>query len=153
MIGEFNKENPYIIQISENIEPLKNQSMQASRIFTRNLIIGFLVSVLSGVLFFYPICIVAFIALWAINMIFVLGSIFKYTMQRSPLPEIYRILYGSQYEKIYVNNEKLLQLIEAISSFRGCINQMNVLSKNTTIAHSIVCGMVLVFRWLIYLIF
>ena len=42
----------------------------------------------------------------------------KLVIETNPLDEVIRIIYGNEYEKIYVNNEKLLKLIEGIAAFK-----------------------------------
>lgn len=149
MMGEFNKENPYIIQICENIEPLKVLAMDSARLFTRNLIIGFLVALCSSLLTVSWVHAIIFLVVWGAEVLLTSLS-FRYTMQRNPLPEIMRILYGNQYEKIYVNNEKLLQLIEAIAAFKSNLLLLNKINKWAFFQLPIIMIPIVILRWIVF---
>ena len=128
MIGELNRQNPYIIKLCETIEPARAESVSATNQFVRNVAIAFLTTFLISIFLFnwrFILCLFCIqIAISAHEFIML-----KYTISLSPLDEITSIIYGQQYEKIYVNNEKLLVLIEDIAIFRGhcksCIKYLN----------------------------
>lgn len=117
MIGEFNRENPYVIQIMETIGPMREKALECTKLLIRTLIYETLMSITctlmyTGVwpVFFLCICLMT---LKIISRIYQ----WKLVVGTNPLDEVTRIIYGNEYEKIYVNNEKLLKLIQAIAAF------------------------------------
>lgn len=117
MIGEFNRENPYVIQIMENIDPMKEKALECTKMLIRTLIYESLMS-FTCTLMFFGVWPVFFLCIcFAITKIISRIYQWRLIMTANPLDEIVRIIYGSEYEKIYVNNEKLLKLIQAIAAF------------------------------------
>lgn len=117
MIGEFNRENPYVIQIMENVDPMKEKALECTKLLIRTLIYETLMSFT---------CTLMFIGVWPVFFLcicFMITKIlsriyqWKLVVSTNPVDEITRIIYGNEYEKIYVNNEKLLKLIQAIAAF------------------------------------
>lgn len=121
MIGEFNRANPYIVQINETTEPLRLKGIRNMAKFMRSSIAGLLITI---ILSFFDIS-------WKSRIIMIVFLVFCIVMgylnmykvlKISPLPRIIRILYGTQYEKIYVNNEELLKLIQQMSAYSSSLD-------------------------------
>lgn len=149
MIGEANRQNPYVIQIIESMEPLKHLAIEKSVVFTRNLIYGFLVNTIFGVLTFSLWSIPFYLILFIVQMLS-MSLIYRFVMKHNPLAEITRIIYGNQYEKIYVNNEILLNIIEDVAFFKGMLrvlgNACNYITYCTIIISAFSCLM----KWVMY---
>jgi len=121
MIGEFNRQNPYVVQIMENIEPLAALTLETTKGFTINFILGSVVGALATVSSIgFKIGCDKFICIY-IAYVWIIVSLFKYIMKRNPNAEATRIIYGNQYENIYVNNELLLELIEDMAGFKNSL--------------------------------
>ena len=151
MIGELNRQNPYVIQLIENMEPLKHSAIQKSEKFTRNLINGFLVTISTCILCM-EMRIILIYGLIFLMYVMVTTLSFKATMEFNPLSEITRIIYGNQYEKIYVNNEALLKLIERVSYFKGALQVFEKVCNYSFILLTISDGVLLLYKWILYFI-
>lgn len=151
MIGELNRENPYIIQIIENIEPTQLKVVNTTKRFTQCIMTQILLSIAIVITCF---SVEGLILLIGYNVLSILStySYLKRGLMYSPLEEINRIIYGSQYERIYVNNEKLLQLIQQLSGFNTTmdflINFFHRKMKNDIFMAILIC----VSHWLIKLV-
>lgn len=151
MIGEFNRQNPYVVQIIENMEPLKHETMNTTITFIKYLIGGFFVSVIFCIASFSIQSIPYFVFIFLVDLI-VSFLHFKMTMRINPIAEMTRIIYGNQYEKIFVNNEVLLNIIEDISYFKGMLNALNGSCKHMFIGTLIMNIFVCIYRWVIFFI-
>lgn len=149
MIGEMNRQNPYVIQIIESMEPLKHLAIEKSVVFTRNLIYGFLVNVIFGVVFFSFWSIPIYLFLF-LTQVFIMSMIYRFVMKHNPLAEITRIIYGNQYEKIYVNNEILLNMIEDIAFFKGMLHILGKLCNYITYGFIMISSFLCIIRWILY---
>lgn len=130
MIGELNKDNPYVIQLLESYESLELKSIRITREYVHTVIVIILTALISLFIFLYPLrfagIICPAILLVTVSTIIFLYKILQDVLNTSPLKEIRRIVYGNQYERIYVNNEKLLKLIQEVTRYEG---KTHVLSK------------------------
>lgn len=126
MIGEFNRENPYVIQIMENIDPMKENALECTKLLIRTLILEGLMSITCAFSFFgiWPM----FILILYLMATRILSRVsqWKMVVSTNPLEEVIRIVYGNEYEKIYVNNEKLLKLIEGIAAFKEKVRYLGM---------------------------
>ena len=152
MIGEFNRENPYIIQIMENIDPMKEKALESTKLLIRTLLVESLMSIL---------CAFSFFGMWPMFILFMCMMIiralsrlrqWKIVVSTNPLDEIIRIIYGNEYEKIYVNNEKLLKLIEAIAAFKEKTKLLTRLFK-ASIQSTMVESLAIVLTRLLFVLF
>lgn len=128
MVGEFNRQNPYVVQIIESMEPLKHKTLGTSVVFTKYLIYGILVAT-AGCVATFSVNHIHFFVLILLCGIMVSSISFKRVMSLNPIGEITRIIYGNQYEKIYVNNEVLLNIIEDIAFFKGMLELLELICK------------------------
>lgn len=138
MIGEHNRDNPYIIQILENLEPLKSKTIESAKAFVKYEIMTFIFTIafilyiryIEGETYFF------ILGYW---MIISIGTIFIFisTYKRNPIPDITSIIYGNQYEKIYVNNERLLKMIEGMAAFDSRLSSFKQTAESWCIAYSV----------------
>lgn len=123
MIGELNRNNPYVIQLLESTESIELTSIKITREFVHTVIVIILSGIVSLLIFLMPMKF-AGIIFPASSTVVVMTILFLYrilqeVLKSSPLREINQIVYGKQYERIYVNNERLLKLIQEVTSFEG----------------------------------
>lgn len=123
MIGEFNRDNPYIIQLLESTESIELTSIKITREFVYTVIVIILSGIFSLLIFLMPFKF-AGILFPATTTVVIVTILFLYrilqeVLTSSPLREINQIVYGKQYERIYVNNERLLKLIQEVTNFKG----------------------------------
>lgn len=151
MVGEFNRQNPYVVQIIESMEPLKHKTLDASVIFTKYLIYGIFVSI-TGCVITFSVKHIPFFVLILLCNIMVSSISFKRVMSLNPIGEITRIIYGNQYEKIYVNNEVLLNIIEDIAFFKGMLELLELICKLIFYSTLILSIGVSLIRWIMWII-
>ena len=151
MIGEFNRQNPYVVQIIENMEPLKHKTMNTTITFIKYLLGGFFVSVIFCIGSFSIQYIPFYVFIFLVDLI-VSFLHFKMTMEINPIAEMTRIIYGNQYEKIFVNNEVLLNIIEDISYFKGMLDSLSESCKHIFIGTSIISIAICIYRWILFFI-
>lgn len=151
MVGEFNRQNPYVVQIIESMEPLKHKTLHASVIFTKYLIYSLFVSIAGCVMTFSVNYIPFFVLIFLCN-IMVSSISFKRVISLNPIGEITRIIYGNQYEKIYVNNEVLLNIIEDIAFFKGMLELLELICKLIFYSTLILSIGISLIRWIMWLI-
>lgn len=123
MIGEFNRDNPYVIQLLESTESIELTSIKITREFVYTVIVIILSGIFSLLIFLIPFKFAGILfpatATVVIVTILFLYRILQEVLTSSPLREINQIVYGKQYERIYVNNERLLKLIQEVTNFKG----------------------------------
>lgn len=151
MIGELNRQNPYIIQITENMEPLRRKSLNAMTLFMRNSIIGFLMMGLGSLFSFSWMIMLILQIIWAYDVVIGYQCIRK-IMKSSPLSEITMIIYGNQYEKIYVNNERLLQMIQNMSAFDKSLDVITYYTSKQFKRLFVLSIGISIIRWIFYFI-
>ena len=151
MVGEFNRQNPYVVQIIESMEPLKHKTLDASVIFTKYLIYGIFVNI-TGCVITFSVKHIPFFVLILLCNIMVSSISFKRVMSLNPIGEITRIIYGNQYEKIYVNNEVLLNIIEDIAFFKGMLELLELICKLIFYSTIILSIGVSLIRWIMWII-
>lgn len=119
----MNRQNPYIIQIGENLDPLRLKSIVCIRDFLYRFFYGLLITIIGSIIS-YKISI--YIPIGIILLFLFLGfdgfRNVRKILKSSPLMEITDILYGNQYEKIYVNNERLLNMIENMAGYDALLS-------------------------------
>lgn len=151
MVGEFNRQNPYVVQIIESMEPLKHKTLGTSVIFTKYLIYSILVSI-TGCVITFSVKHIPFFVLILLCNIMVSSISFKRVMSLNPIGEITRIIYGNQYEKIYVNNEVLLNIIEDIAFFKGMLEILELTCKSIFYSICVSSIGICMFRWITWII-
>lgn len=137
MIGEFNKDNPYIIQLLESTESMELTSIRITREYVHTVIVIILSGLISLLIFLLPFKF-AGIVFPAILTVVIISIIFLYKLLHdvlvtSPVKEITQIVYGKQYERIYVNNERLLKLIQEVTKFEGKAHILSRILRYTRI--------------------
>lgn len=119
----MNRKNPYVIQLKENIEPARRKSIESVEFYLRHALYGLIIGTVGLILSF-------FVSLWLsgfIVIVYLYLTISGYKclisiIKTSPLSEINDVIYGDQYEKIYVNNERLLKMIESVAAYNRAID-------------------------------
>jgi hypothetical protein len=116
-LADFNRLNPFIIKMRHNSDELNKNVMSTIKL----IFIAFAVYLISLILvILFGECSV-FSILFLTTPLLISGVLLYNTMKLSEMRAIDDIIYGDEYKDIYVNNEKIDEIIGNLQKMNGRI--------------------------------